>query len=152
MAVLPWLVSNWFDLLQSIGIVAGLLFTGVSLKTDAQVRRVQNLLKVTEQHRDLWSRLYDEPELRRVIEEHPDLNGKPVTYEEELFVLSVVLHLNSVYRAIESGMYASPEQLTEDVRRFFSKPIPQKVWKNVSGLQDKVFVRFVNENVSQLTV
>src|SRR3954449_8668377 len=100
MVSIPWITAHWLDLFQSIGIIGGLFFTGFSLQIDAKVRRVQNLLKITEQHRELWSRLYDNEELQRVVSEDPDLKTRQITFDEELFVLSVILHLNSVYNAM----------------------------------------------------
>jgi hypothetical protein len=44
-----WLRDHWFVLLQSAGIIGGLLFTGISLRIDARVRRVGNLLAITAQ-------------------------------------------------------------------------------------------------------
>src|SRR5437762_1629442 len=99
MEVFQWGIKHCLDLLQSLGIVGGLLFTGISLKVDARVRRVQSLLKITEQHRNIWSRLYDNPELGRVTDSNADLEILPTTREEELFVQLLVLHLNSVYNA-----------------------------------------------------
>ena len=146
MGVLQWVLKHWLDLLQSIGIVCSLLFTGLTLKTDARVRRVQNLLKITEQHRNLWSRLYDNPELGRVTDPNPDLENIPVTRQEELFVLLLVLHLNSAYQAIRHGMFSAPDRLSEDIRQFFSKPIPTTVWQQLKNFQDRDFVTYIEEN------
>jgi|SRR6266481_171153 len=148
MEIFGWVIKHWVDLFQSVGIVGGLLFTGISLKIDAGVRRVQNLLKVTEHHRNIWSRLYDNPSLGRVTNTNLDLQKFPPTREEELFVQLLVLHLNSVYNAIEHGMFSPPDRLKEDIRQFFSKPIPRNVWLKVRELQDGDFVLFVDKNIS----
>src|SRR5258705_13594958 len=95
-----WVAVHWFELLQSIGIVGGLIFTGISLRTDANVRQVQNLLKITEQHRNVWSPMYDNPNPHRIVSETADISLSQITFEEELFFLSVILHLNSVHSAI----------------------------------------------------
>lgn len=65
MDFVPWLSLHWFTLLQSIGIVGGLLFTGVSLRIDTKVRRVSTLITITQQHRDIWTQLYRRPEMAR---------------------------------------------------------------------------------------
>src|ERR1051325_34805 len=100
-----WIAQNWFDLLQSVGIVGGLIFTAVSLRTDARVRRVSNLLTITARHRDLWTRLQERPELARVLSRDVDLQRDQISGAEELFVTFVVLHLNSVQEAIRQRMY-----------------------------------------------
>jgi hypothetical protein len=44
MELLGWFVQNWFTFIQSIGIIAGLLFTGAAFKRDAKSRQVVNLI------------------------------------------------------------------------------------------------------------
>lgn len=63
--------------------------------------------------------------------------------EEELFVGFLILHLNSAYQAINSGMFASPEGLKVDVRKFFSCPIPKAIWEKMRIFQNKKFATFV---------
>src|SRR5258708_5149420 len=103
MGFLHWFGQNWFVLLQSLGIVGGLLFTAVSLRIDTKVRRVGNLISVTHEHRDIWTQLYQRPELWRVLEQNVDLRKEPLTNEEELFVNLLILHLVSVHEAIKNG-------------------------------------------------
>jgi len=51
---LSWLKDNWFSLLQSGGIVLGLLDTAITLIRDAKDRRRSDVLALMQQHRDLW--------------------------------------------------------------------------------------------------
>ncbi len=53
MGILRWLAENWFTLLNVIGIVGGLFFTGHSLRSETKTRRVANLLSLTQAHRDI---------------------------------------------------------------------------------------------------
>src|SRR6266446_2193657 len=108
---IQWATGHWLELLQSIGIVGGLLFTALSLRIDAKVRRVANLLTITEHHRAIWTRLHDRPELSRVINPAADIQREPVTDAEELFVMLVVLHLGSAQEATKQGMFAAPDGL-----------------------------------------
>lgn len=147
MGVFHWVGTNWFDVLQSVGIVASLLFTGVALKEDTRARRVDHLITFTDRHRDIWREMYHRPELARVISERPNVVRKPVTNEEALFVRLIILHLASVHRAINDGMFTRPEGLDEDVRWFFTLPIPRQVWDNLKSLQNEDFRRFVESCV-----
>lgn len=137
-----WLSLHWFTLLQSIGIVGGLLFTGISLRIDTKVRRVGTLMTITQQHRELWTQLYRRPELSRILDAAADVERCPVSAEEELLVNLLVLHLNSAYRAMKQGMFVRPEGLQTDIAWFFSLPIPRAVWERLKSLQDEDFVRF----------
>lgn len=140
---LAWISENWFTLLQSLAILSGFAFTCISLRHDKHSRRVANLLQLTAHHRDIWERLFDRPELRRVLEPNPDLTSTPVTDDEALFVRLLILHLNSTHRAIRDGLVDPPEHLGNDIRGFFCFPVARAVWNAVRHLQDQAFVEFV---------
>jgi hypothetical protein len=143
MGFYSWLEQNWFTFLQSLGIIGGLLFTAISLQVDAKVRRVGNLITITQHHREIWTHIFTRPELVRVLDISADLNTKKVSTEEEWFVRLLILHLGSVYHAIKHGMFLKPQGLDADVRTFFSCPIPKAVWEKVRLFQDRDFVKFV---------
>ena len=147
MEVLNWFAKHWHTLLESVGII-GLVFTAVSFRKDAQARKVENLLKFTQAHRDLWSQLYSSPQLRRVLDKNVDLDAAPITAEEEMFLGFVLLHLKSAYRAARAGVFVLPEAIGDDIRSFFSLPIPRATWEKLKKNHDRDFVRFVEEHQS----
>jgi hypothetical protein len=138
-----WFSENWFILLQSLAIIAGLLFTAFSFRLDAKTRRVSNLLEITKQHREIWTELYQRPELARISQKDVDLKIKPLTPEEELFIGFLILHLNSSYHAIKDGVFTKPEGLRKDIQQFFARPMAKMVWEKMKPFQDEDFVRFV---------
>jgi hypothetical protein len=140
-----WLAQNWFNILSALGIVASLLFTAISLRSETRTRRVGNLLTLTQNHRELWSELFDRPTLRRVLETKPDLSKSPITLDEDYYVNMLIQHLGSAFQAMRSGLTIKPEGLKEDVRRFFSLPIPRAIWEKLKVFQNDEFVRFVDE-------
>jgi len=71
------------------------------------------------------------------------LDKKPLTDEEQMFVTSIVVHLDSVHRAIKAKMFLQQEGLHRDIKGFFSLPIPRAVWKRIKPLQDENFVEFI---------
>lgn len=121
------------------------MFTAVSLRIDAKVRRVSNLVELTKQHREIWTQIYRRPELKRILESEPDLEAKPVTEEERLFITLLILHLASAYEAIRAGVFKEPERLQVDVRKFFSNPVPRMVWRSVRPLQNRSFISFLEQ-------
>ena len=136
---------NWFAIVQTVAIAAGLLLVGTGLLLEARARRVQNLIQLTQQHRDLWERMYSQPELTRILDPDADLAKTGVTAEEEMFVVFIILHLSSTYYAIRSGFFQKPHGLRKDIESFFSLPIPRAVWERVRILQDVPFVKFVEQ-------
>jgi len=149
MEALHWIGEHWLDFLQSVGIIAGLLFTVHTIRTDAKGRRITNLIAFTQQHRDIWKEMYDRPELARVLENEVDLLRTPVTNEERLFAKLLILHLDSVHRAMKEEMFVSLEGLQTDIRMSFTRPVLRAVWEELKQLQDKDFVAFVETSIQQ---
>jgi hypothetical protein len=145
MTLTDWMSHNWFALVQTGAVAAGLLLTGTAILLEARARRVGNLIQLTQQHRDLWERMYAQPELSRILNPSPDLDKMGVTAEEEIFVIFIILHLASTYYAMRSGFFQKPHGLRKDIERFFSLPIPRAVWEKVKELQDAPFVKFVEK-------
>lgn len=143
-----WLAQHWFDLLQSLGIVGGLIFTGVVLRLDIRSRRITNLIDLTQGHREIWSQFGKRPELRRVIDPKVDIAKTGVTDAERIFVTLVIVHLNSVYHALDDALSIRPDHLREDVRSLFSLPVPRAVWEQVKPMQDRKFAVFVETCLS----
>ena len=140
-----WLTHNWFALVQTVAVTSGFLLVGIAFLLEARARRVQNLIQLTQQHRELWERMYSQPELTRILDPDADLAKTGVTAEEEMFVVFIILHLSSTYYAIRSGFFQKPHGLRKDIERFFSLPIPRAVWERVKILQDAPFVKFVDQ-------
>ena len=122
MEALRWIIEHWLDFLQSVGIIAGLLFTVHTIRTDAKGRRIANLIAFTQQNRDIWERMYERPELARVFESEVDLDRAPVTNED---------------------MFVSLSGLQKDIRMSFARPVLRAVWDEIKEFQDDDFVAFV---------
>ncbi|MHB8519874.1 MAG: hypothetical protein ACYDH9_03860 [Limisphaerales bacterium] len=145
MGAIDWIGHNWFALIQTGAILAALAFTGAGFFFDARARRVGNLIKLTDRHRHLWEWMYSDPKLARILDQAAEPDRFPVTREEELFVVFLILHLANTYYTVRSGLLTQPQGLSRDVQLFFSLPIPRAVWRTVRDLQDKPFVRFVED-------
>ena len=138
-----WLIANWFTLLSAVGVTGGLFFTAFSLRSETKTRRIGNLLTITANHRELWEECIRRPELGRVLDASPDLAKQPITRAEEIFVTMVVLHISSVYHALNDELVVKLEGLRRDVAQFMSLPIPMAIWEKVRVLQNDNFVAFV---------
>ena len=145
MGSLHWLADNWLTLLNAVGIIGGLFFTGYSLHSDTKTRRIANLLIIAKNHREVWAELYRNPGLTRVLESTVELTRQPVTRAEEIFVNLVIIHLNTVYQALKDELVIKQEGLRRDVWWFFSLPIPQAVWDKMKVLHNDDFVAFVEQ-------
>jgi hypothetical protein len=118
MGFISWVEGNWFQALQSASIAFGLLISGLGFFQGARERRVSNLLKLSESHRSLWAEASKRPELRRVLDTEVDLVGQPVSFEEELFVNELIVHLSTAWLLAQAGSLLPLRSMRADVRAF----------------------------------
>lgn len=146
---LHWITQNWFDILSAVGIIGGLFFTAISLRSETKTREIANLLTVTTNHREIWKEFFRQPELSRVLDASVDLATEPITHLEREFVNFVILHLSSVYYAMKDDVIIRLDGLRKDAGSFLSLPIPQAIWEKTKVFQNKDFVVFVEESCNK---
>lgn len=146
-AVALWVLGHGQDSLQVVGIVAGLVFTALGLRTDTRSRRIQTLITLTQQHRDIWEEVTRRPELRRVTDVDADLIARPVTAEEVRFVGFVILHIHCWFRAQQAGEVARIETFERDLRALFALPVAAAVWEQRRPFLDRDFARFIDDTI-----
>lgn len=142
---LSWIGNHAFDLLSAVGIISSLAFTAVSFREDTRSRRLNNLVRLTEQHRDIWEESQNNLKLARIRDAKADLYTKPVTAEETQFVMLLMFHLHCWYRAIQGKEVSNLDGLEKDIRNFFSRPVTRHVWEDRKSFFDRDFRRFVDD-------
>jgi hypothetical protein len=142
-----WISQNWFNLFSSAGIIGGLWFTAVSLRSETKTRRIANLLTITANYREVWKEFFHSPELARVIDPSADVAKQPVTSAEEFFVHIIISHISSVYEALKGELLTQQEGLRRDVKSFFSLPVPKAVWTKTKLLQNQDFAAFIESSL-----
>ncbi len=137
--MVAWLGTSWIDLLQTAGVVGGLLISAAALRMDTKVRRTEVILRLTEAHRDIWERLVEQPSLARVLEPEVNLSAAPPSPAERRFVQLVILHLATVRQAVREGTYDASPGMDDDIREFLSLPIPRSVAESLVRFQPADF-------------
>lgn len=145
---ISWMGNHAFDLLSAVGIISSLAFTAASYRENTKSRRLSNLVRLTEQHRDIWDESQGNPKLARVRDPLADLYTKPVTPEESQFVMLLLFHLHCWYRAIQGGEVKVLEGLEMDIKNFLGRPVPRFVWEQRKGYFDPDFRLFVDQVIS----
>src|SRR5256714_9591752 len=125
MALTAWIHQNWFALFQTAAPAAGLFLSAAAILFDARARRAGNLIQLTQQHRDLWERMYTQPELSRILDPTANIAKKAISAEEEMFVIFLILHLSRTLTAMKAGFFQRLHGLRKDIEMFFSLPIPR---------------------------
>ena len=144
MGIGKWFSQNWFDLFSAAGIIGGLLFTAVSLRSEAKTRRIANLLTVTANYREIWKEYYANPQLGRVLDVSANVTEKPVTPEEELFVGQIIFHISNVFYALKDDLFVAQDGSRRDIAQFFSLPVPKAVWAKTKLLQNQDFAAYID--------
>lgn len=147
MGWLHWVSHNWHSIVSDVGIIGALLFAALEMREETKARRTSNILAVTTNHREIWKTMLENPDLERVLRSDVDLDKRPVTSREKVFVTSIILHLASVYLAQKVDLVLIEKGLREDVGIFFSHPIPAKVWATARRFHNPDFVQFVESHV-----
>ena len=140
------LTEHWHSLLESIGIIGGLLFTGITVRRDLEARRVSEQLTLNSQHRRLWGQLHRRKGLSRMLEPERNLKILPVTREEELFLELAFVHFHTAWLICREENSLTPlPVLSADAGHFFKLPVPQAVWRRVRSTHQREFVQFIEE-------
>ena len=61
MELLHFVTGHGFETVGTVAIIASLLFTDEELRHVERAQKIQNLLTITRQHREIWSELFDRP-------------------------------------------------------------------------------------------
>ena len=142
-AFIAWLDQNWFSFLQSAGIIGSLCFTAAALRREKRSHDISERLSLLGQHRELWSEMYQRPDLSRVKDPNSDLVAKPISLAEREFLNLVIVHFENGWQLAKAGSVNSLQTMRTDVRTFFSLPIPRAVWEETGVSRDEAFRRFV---------
>ena len=143
MGIWGWLANNSFSLLSAVGIIGGLWFTAISFRSETKTRRVANLLSDTANQREIWKIFLTDKQLVRVLDPLANTRNQPVTPAERLFVVMMILHINTVFSATQNELLIKMEGWSRDIADFLSLPIPRDVWENIKAVQNDYFTAFV---------
>lgn len=141
--VSPWLKEYWFDLVQTLGIVGGLWFTGAAFCREVRARKMADYLTLVGHHRELWIDAHRRPELARMFTLEVDLVAAPISVMEEEFLNLVIVHFSTGWLMAQQDGLVDKALLKADARAFFSLPIPRVVWERTTHFRDPKFVEFI---------
>ena len=144
--LISWVNEHWHTLLESVGIIGGLIFTGVTVRRDLEARRTTEQLTLATQHRRLWGELHRRKSLSRMLEPDRNLEACPISREEELFLLLAFVHFHTGWLICREENSLTPlSVLAADAGHFFRLPVPQAVWQRARSRHQPEFVAFIEE-------
>jgi hypothetical protein len=140
MHIIGDLITVW---LEPVGIIAGLVFSGVALRNDTRARRIENHIKISDGYREIWSTQVADPKLDRILLSNPDLITTPISPAEDRLVRFIFQNVLLAFEARQAGQLGDIGNLEKDVAEFISRPIPKAVWKEIARFQPEAFRKFV---------
>lgn len=138
-----FILKNWFDLLQSAFIVGGFMLSYYATRSDNRSRKVEHLLQLNQSHREIWGKTYSHPELLRIKRADVNLQKHPITASEKRFAIEIIMHIYSVYEAIQSKQFDGKD-VEKDIVQHLQLPIPNTIWQEVKEYHDRHFVRYID--------
>ena len=138
-----WTAENWFNLVQSVGVIGSLLMAAGAANREAKAREIENILTLSEHHRELWQDVAKRPDLARVLRSDEAVLQSKITIAEEEFINLVTVHFQTGWRIAAAGGITSLGELALDAKAFFTLPLPRAVWEKTKNLRNKGFVQFV---------
>lgn len=138
-----WVEGNWFNIVQTAGIMGSLCLAAAAANREAKASEIENLLTISNHHRELWKGVYQRQELERILRADTDIQAIPVTVAEEEFINMVMVHFQTTWFVAKTGGLITLKELAGDAQAFFSLTLPRAVWEKTKQCRNQRFVRFV---------
>jgi hypothetical protein len=138
-----WVDGNWFNVIQTFGIIGSLWLAGAAANRDARAKEIENLLSLSEHHRELWKAVPQRKDLQRVFQADANVLLTPATVAETEFLNLVIVHFQTGWWIAKAGGITTLKELKADARSFFNLPLPCAVWEKTKAFRNQRFVSFV---------
>lgn len=139
------LQKHWFQLAQTLGIITSVSIGIATLRRGQQSRVVENYLKLTQYHRDIWKIALDKPELYRLFSESESIRGRSLSDTEQQFLTFLFLHLTCFYELQKTTQLVDISAIRADVGSTLRAPLIQQFWDERKVYYNKDFVKFVED-------
>jgi hypothetical protein len=139
-----------FQLIQLSLIVGGLLFTVIQLRRTAKAARVANLLALTKNHRELWSILLNDPQLRQILFSTREVGSThDLSSEERLLVNFFLLHMATSFELQRARMITRNRATAADMADIICLPAFRVVWQEHSRYHPRRFQRYIERAIAR---
>jgi len=149
-ALSSWVDGNWFNVIQTVGIIGSLWLAMRAANRDARAKEIENLLSLSQHHRELWKEVPQRKDLKRIFQVDTNVLSTPATVAETEFLNLVIVHFQTGWWIARAGGMTTLKEINSDIRDFFSLPLPRAVWEKTKVCRNQRFVRFVERSLAEL--
>ena len=135
---------DWFEIVQTLGIILTILFLAYQINRTRKMELLRFDYDLISSHREIWINLLPRPEFKRILDKKADIKKHPITPQEKQFVIFVTIHVEYCFNAKKLGIIKEEIGDREDIKDFYSKPIPNKVWKELKSIYPPEFVKYMD--------
>jgi len=140
-----------YQVLQLTLVTVGLGFTVVQLWRAARAARVNNLLQLTKNHRELWTMLLENPDLRAVLHSTRTVNAiSDLTADERLVINFFLLHMAAAYELERARLITRNTATATDIAEMLSLPAFHFSWQQYMRYHPPRFRRYVTRAANRI--
>lgn len=142
-----WLAGNWFNIVQSVALVATLTIAISALRSSGQATRGSNILAIMSSHREIWSQLTTNPELQDVMRSTMSGNEE-ISNNEYNFFIQVINHVATAFELAQMGGINPVEGMRRDAHEYMNWPVFRAAWGRNKAYQEPNFVEFIDSCIA----
>lgn len=144
-----WLLANWFSLLQTVGIIGGLILVMIQIhhstrqiRANTRQQELNSLIKVTDRNHQLLALGFDHPKLFDILEDEKSHNPK----WERRYLQMWLNQLSLIHACQKTGQFDSEftDSLNRDFGYILSLRNMQHYWKRFSEFYPPSFQKLIN--------
>jgi hypothetical protein len=137
-----WIVlsSVWSESLGKIGELLHVVTAWRELRSE----RARVAAEIVRAHRELWEQVGRLPASASALERRRDLARSPRTESETQVIRVILVHFAWAFGEHQSGRYALPQGLPEDIRDLFACPVVRDAWTELRRFHEPQLVSYVD--------
>jgi hypothetical protein len=141
--LLIWMSANWFSLLQSVSIVAGLVFAATQLRDANRQRESDSLVRVFDNNRQILSLGFTHPKLFGILSDAKDSDPVLTRYYLQLWFNQFSQIHSYLKRSLFRGELK--ESLDRDLSDFIAMQNAQTHWQRFGQFYPASFQKYVDD-------
>lgn len=135
--------KDLLPIIQSIGIIAGLVYAGLNFRREGKAKRASNYVTLVQNYRDIWKLKITDPALSDALKQRV-APGIEATEQQKQFITFLFFHLSTYFYLRQNDQIDEISAISIDVKNFLSSPLVKCHWEENKSFYNDDFIRFVD--------